>query len=273
MSATADEPSRARNLHALSGVLPVGVFLIVHVLTNARALAGQGAFDRAMTFWDGVPLRAFVEIVLVMLPLGFHAGYGVVLMLRPRALADSPYPDSWRVLVRAAAWVAFAFIAYHVYALGVPRWTNTLATSGVHTLLTAHLSNATGSAAGVLMPWTALFYLVGLAATTLHFAAGTWGYFVRTKRATTSHDKRRLAIAAGTVGALLFGLSSATVISLATGSPLYASAPESPACPAPPLPPAPPAAQAPQASTGSPATPATPTPPAPPTAPSPAASP
>jgi succinate dehydrogenase / fumarate reductase cytochrome b subunit len=232
---TADEPSRARTLHALSGLLPVGVFLIVHLLTNAQALAGQGAFDRAMAFWDGVPLHAFVEIALVMLPLSFHAGYGVVLMLRPRALVDSPYPDNWRVLVRAAAWVAFAFIAYHAYALGVPRWTHAVGTLGVHTLLTAHLSNATGSAAGVLMPWTALFYLVGLAATTLHFSAGTWGYFVRTKRVTTPSAKRRLAIAAGLVGVLLFTVSSATVISLATGSPLMAPAPEPPPCPAPPL--------------------------------------
>jgi hypothetical protein len=86
------------------------------------------------------------------------------------------------------------------------------------------------------MPWTALFYLVGLAATTLHFAAGTWGYFVRTKRTTTKESKRRLAVAAGSLGVLLFAVSAATVIGLATGSPLMVSAPESPPCPAPPLP-------------------------------------
>ncbi len=233
MTATAVEPSRARNLHALSGVLPVGVFLVVHLLTNARALAGQASFDSAMSAWAGVP--RVLELVLVMVPLTFHAGYGVVLMLRPHALADSPYPASWRVLVRGAAWVAFAFIAYHAYALGVPRWTNAVGSASVHTYLTAHLSNASGSATGVLIPWTALFYLVGLAATTLHFAAGTWGYCVRTNRASTKEGKRKLALVTGLAGALLFGVSSATVISLATGSPLYASVEETAPCPAPPL--------------------------------------
>lgn len=248
MSGLADEPSRARNLHALSGVFPVGAFLVLHLLTNARALAGQDAFMRAAGFWEGLPLSSLAEAVLVLLPLAFHAGYGVVLMLRKGALDGSPYPDGWRQLVRGAAWVALVFIGYHVYALGLPRWTHAVGPSSAHTVLAAHLSRATGSAAGLLMPWTAVFYLVGLAATTLHFAAGTWGYAVRTGRAPDAKSKRQVAIGAALGGALLFGVSSLTVIGVATGAPLFAPVAESPPCPTP-------AESAPQASPAAPAAP------------------
>lgn len=236
MSPGADEPSRARDLHALSGVLPVGVFLVLHLWTSSRALAGQEAFERAVGAWQGFPLATVLEIVLVLVPLVFHALYGVVLLVRTRELPGSPYPRHWRILVRGAAWVAFVFIAYHVYALGVPRWTNAIAARSMHTALTMHLSRGSGSAAGLLMPWTALFYLVGVAATIVHFAAGTWGFLVRTHRVGTASGRKQAAYGLGAAAAALFAISSMTILHLATGTPLYAAVPDAPPCPAPPLP-------------------------------------
>ncbi len=232
MTGIADEPSRARNLHALSGVLPVGAFLVLHLLTNARALAGQEAFVRAGEFWERLPLSALGEIVLVLVPLAFHAGYGALLLVR-KADGASPYPQAWRPIVRGSAWVTLAFILYHAYALGLPRWTHAVAASSAHTVLVAHLSRATGSAEGLLLPWTAFVYLVGLAATTLHFAIGTWGYLVRSGRASTTGAQRTLARGLAAAGLALFALSAMTVISLASGSPLFPAAPDSPPCPAP----------------------------------------
>jgi succinate dehydrogenase / fumarate reductase, cytochrome b subunit len=235
-----------RDLHALAGVFPVGVFLVVHILTNARALSGQAAFDGAVGFWDGLPLAWLLELVLVLAPLAFHAGYGVVLMLRPRALADSPYPADWRVVVRGAAWVSLVFIAYHAYAMGMAKYGLGIGARSLHTAVAAHLSAATGSATGLLMPWTAILYLVGLAATTTHFAAGTWSYLVRTKRTPTQDARRRAAYGTGAAGLVLFALSSSTVIGFATGSPLFPPAAAASPCPLPPLPaPASPAASAP----------------------------
>ena len=227
-----------RDLHALAGVFPVGVFLVVHILTNARALSGQVAFDRAAGFWDALPVAWLVELVLVLVPLAFHAGYGVVLMLRPRALADSPYPADWRIVVRGAAWVSLVFIAYHAYAMGMAKYGMGTGARSLHTAVAAHLSNASGSATGLLMPWTAIFYLVGLAATTTHFAAGTWSYLVRTKRTPTQQARRRAAFGMGAAGLVLFALASSTVIGFATGSPLFPPVAEAAPCPLPPLPPA-----------------------------------
>ncbi len=263
MTAAADEPSRARELHALSGVVPMGIFVIVHVLIQSRALAGQEAIARVARWGLSISFISLLEIVLVYVPLTFHALYGVVLLVRPgRPPADSPYAANWRLLVRGSAWAALVFIAYHAYVMDLSQHAQGIDAVSKHTFLASYLSSGTSSAAGVLIPWNALFYLVGLAATTIHFAAGTWGYLVRTKRAATVEGKRRLAFGLGLAGTALFTLSSATVVALATGSPLFVSSPESPVCPAPPLPVEEPAAAAPTPSA----------PPAPSAAPAPSAS-
>src|SRR5262249_24378661 len=128
---------RLRRLHALSGVLPLGLFVIEHLVLYAKALRGQAAFDRTIAWTASVTFWSVLEIVLVLLPLAFHRLYGVVLLLdKKRAAEPSPYDPSWRVLVRASAWIALVFIAFHVVTLRVPRWAYAIPTSDVHTLLT-----------------------------------------------------------------------------------------------------------------------------------------
>ena len=233
MSTPADEPSRLRQLHALSGVFPLGVFLLEHLVLNAKALYGQASYERANGFVDRLPLFWLVQILFVSLPLAFHVVYGVRIWVDKKDTTPSPYTKSWSVLSRGAAKVALLFIAYHLWALWVPRWTQGVTSSGVHTLLTAHLSSATGGASGVAVPWAAVLYLIGIAATTVHFAAGTWGYLVRARRVTTPRGKRRAAFASGAIGTALFALASVTVISIASGSPLFPERLPMPPCPSP----------------------------------------
>ena len=38
-----------KRLHSLTGVVPIGLFLLEHLYTNARALQGAAAFDTAAT--------------------------------------------------------------------------------------------------------------------------------------------------------------------------------------------------------------------------------
>src|SRR5262249_55939416 len=142
----------------------------------------------------------------------------------------SPYAKSWRVLVRGSAWVALVFIAYHVFVLRLPRWLYGVPSSDVHTLLTAHLSTSSSSGAGLLVPYVAIFYLVGVAACVIHFAAGGWAYLVREKHVTTPAAIKRAAFAWGAFGAVLFVLASLTVIGVASGSPAFLEAPPSIDC-------------------------------------------
>jgi succinate dehydrogenase/fumarate reductase cytochrome b subunit (b558 family) len=223
---------RLRRLHALAGVLPLGLFLVEHLVLYSKALRGEAAFDRTIAWTESVPFWGVLEIVLVLLPLAFHALYGVVLLLdKNRRVEPSPYDRSWRVLVRACAWVALVFIAFHVITLRVPRYAYAIPASHVHTLLTAHLSTASGTS--VLVPYIAIFYLVGIAACLIHFAAGGWAYLVREKHLTTPLAIKRAAYAWGALAVGLFVLASLTVIGVASGAPMFLERSPSIVCPQP----------------------------------------
>src|SRR5262249_3692194 len=85
-----------RRLHSLSGVVPVGVFLIEHLWTTAKARAGQASFDRAVREINPLPLLPVIEIFGIFLPLAFHAIYGVKLAFDSRPnVVKYPYSRNW----------------------------------------------------------------------------------------------------------------------------------------------------------------------------------
>ncbi|KPD01523.1 Succinate dehydrogenase cytochrome b558 subunit [Geobacillus sp. BCO2] len=51
-----------RRLHSLLGVIPVGVFLVQHLVVNHFATRGPEAFNRAAAFMENLPFRYFLEI-------------------------------------------------------------------------------------------------------------------------------------------------------------------------------------------------------------------
>jgi succinate dehydrogenase/fumarate reductase cytochrome b subunit (b558 family) len=200
-------------LHSLSGVLPLGVFLIVHFAINARALQGRAAFDGTLAALRGMPLLGVLELALIGLPLAFHAGYGVVLSFRPREPA-SPYPRRLGTLERATGIVALVFIAFHFYELRGPLLWGSLSEADVYPRLAARLSSTT--AWGV--PAYALFHLVGVAATVFHFATGLYAFSVRWGVAEGARATRTAARVCAGGGVFLFLIGAATVVYYATGS-------------------------------------------------------
>ena len=67
-----------RRLHSLSGLVPVGVFLCVHLSANATVLVGADEFQRSVDRIHSLgPLLVPVEIVGIFIPLLFHAAAGL----------------------------------------------------------------------------------------------------------------------------------------------------------------------------------------------------
>jgi succinate dehydrogenase / fumarate reductase, cytochrome b subunit len=213
----------------LCGLFPPGAFLVEHIIVNARSLTANAPSEggRVLT-----PLWSALGMGLILAPLAVHVVLGVALTVRPHASAPSPYTSSWRALNRVSAYVSLLFIAYHVYAIRDARVASGLDAGAMRTFFVAHLSSASAASAdGVLMPWIAIAYLIGIAATILHLSASTWGYLVRFGHVSNPPNVRRAAVASGVAGALLFGLSSITVISFASGSPVFPPSPPSAPCP------------------------------------------
>ena len=90
-SAPAGATPLARRLHSLFGVVPLGAFLVFHLATNAMALRGADAYNAMARRLQGLPLMVLVEILVIAVPLGFHAIYGLF-----RIASDTPAMDRSR---------------------------------------------------------------------------------------------------------------------------------------------------------------------------------
>lgn len=69
-----------RRLHSLLGVIPIGVFLIQHLVVNHFAVYGEESFNKAAGFMHDLPFRLALEIVIIFLPILFHAILGVYIV-------------------------------------------------------------------------------------------------------------------------------------------------------------------------------------------------
>lgn len=105
-----------RRLHSLSGVIPVGIFLIQHMYGNVLALWGGAVYDEHAKFITHQPLIYLLEIGTVFLPLAFHAGLGIYFMVDSKWNPNKyPYARNWGyTLQRITAFITLFYVVFHV---------------------------------------------------------------------------------------------------------------------------------------------------------------
>jgi succinate dehydrogenase/fumarate reductase cytochrome b subunit (b558 family) len=215
-----DDARRARRafvlgrLHSLSGVVPLGAFLVEHLWTNAHALSGRASFDGAVARIQALPGLLALEVFGIFLPLAFHAGYGLYLTARGRPNALSyPYAKNWLyVLQRVTGVFALVFIAFHLWEFRVQTWLFGMAPETFYTALEAGLGETPGG-----VPVRALAYLAGLAAVVFHFANGLVGFAATWGLAGSRAAQRRIAYLFSALGVGLFFVGASTIVHFATG--------------------------------------------------------
>jgi len=165
-----------RKLHQLSGIFPLGIFLLEHFYTNSKALSGAKDFNSAVVDLQSIPYILFVEIGGIFIPLIYHAVYGLVITMeaRPNNLAY-PYPRNWFYTVqRITGVILFFFILFHVlnFRFGM--------VPGLNTTSVAHSPNEAFDivAREFRIWWVFLIYMIGITATVWHFANGIWLFLV-----------------------------------------------------------------------------------------------
>src|SRR5687767_5038991 len=68
-----------RKLHQLTGIVPLGLFFLVHMYTNSTALNGAAVYNEHVGGIHAIPYLLFVEILGIFLPLLFHSVYGILI--------------------------------------------------------------------------------------------------------------------------------------------------------------------------------------------------
>ena len=165
-----------RKLHQLSGIVPLGLFLLEHFYTNSKALSGAAAFNDAVKDLQSIPYIVLVETGGIFIPLIYHAVYGMVITIeaRPNNLAY-PYPRNWFYLIqRITGVILFLFITFHVLNFRFGRIPG-LNTEAVAT----HFDKAfTIVHNEFVIPAIFIVYLIGITATVWHLANGIWLFLV-----------------------------------------------------------------------------------------------
>lgn len=170
-----------RRLHSLSGIIPLGVFLFVHLATNASILGNMQTGEEFQRSVDRIhalgPLLVPVEIVGIFIPLLFHVIAGIVIAMTAKHNAASyRYGGNIRyTLQRVTAYIALVFIAYHLYQM---HWVGKpFPGGGQFEYRSADGAGmaATTTAMTIQQAWYVVpLYAIGILATVFHLANGIW---------------------------------------------------------------------------------------------------
>ena len=191
-----------RRLHSLSGIVPIGLFLLEHFISNAEAFKGPAAYTRQVAFLNSVPFVTLLELFGIWIPILYHALYGVFIWYRGDSnVVEYPWSGNW--LYTAQRWtgiVALAYMVQHTYHL---RFTGIV--------LGTHPDQAFAKVQHEFQnPWMVAFYCAGIIAASWHFSYGIWLFAAKWGITTGEIARRRLgylcvALALGLI--LLGGVS------------------------------------------------------------------
>lgn len=221
-------------LHSLTGIVPIGAFLIAHLATNSSIVWGMldarkgelsergvHTFQHEVNFIHSMPFLIAIEVFGLWLPIAFHAALGLYISFTGRPNAGRyPYQSNWRyTLQRVSGYVGLLFIFYHLATL---RWGWTWLPYGAH----FDAERAASTTALALQGGTAglgtdglvvsIFYMLGVTLLVFHFANGLWSAAITWGLTVTAAAQRRWGYVCAGVGVALMGMAWMAVIGFMT---------------------------------------------------------
>ena len=207
-----------RRLHSLLGIIPIGAFLIEHIISNWEAVQGPVAYGKQVYFLNHLPLVRAMEWVFIFIPLLYHGIYGLYIWIRGKAnVVYYPWAGNWLYLAQRYTGVfAFVYIGYHV---------------ATQRFLGRDLPNHPAAAFWKVQhelqnPWILTFYIVAMIAICFHFAYGVWLFAAKWGLTPGERARRRFGWVCGVAGFILMAMGLASIFAFISNK--YANAPENP---------------------------------------------
>jgi succinate dehydrogenase / fumarate reductase cytochrome b subunit len=203
-------------LHSLLGIIPIGAFLIEHILSNFEALKGPVAYGAQVKFLNGLPIVRVLEWAFIFLPLLYHGLYGVWIWLRGRSnIVYYPWAGNWMYTAqRYTGLIALVYIIQHVIRqrfIGVSLPEHPYA--AFHKVQ-VELSN----------PWMVAVYVIAMIAICWHFAYGIWLFAAKWGITPGVKARQRFGYVCLAIGIVLAGMGLASIWAFVGGK--YANTPE-----------------------------------------------
>jgi succinate dehydrogenase / fumarate reductase cytochrome b subunit len=190
-----------RRLHSLSGILPIGLYVLIHLGINSFAASGVESYNQIAEFLESLPYLLAIEIPFIWLPILYHAGYGIYIHAtgKPNPFQYAYTNNVMYWLQRWSGIVTLVFIGWHFWQT---RLANYLYGEVIEFRMMAEIFADPG--------WVA-FYVVGLTAVSFHLGNGlrtfllTWGGVVGDRA------RRKIAVACAVFGAFVLIFALATI--------------------------------------------------------------
>lgn len=161
----------SRKLHSLLGVIPLGFFIVEHMLTNYSAFeGGKQAFTDQVLWLNSLPLVFFLELFGIWLPLLFHGVYGLYIAYQTRnnVTTYGYFRNMMFTFQRISGVLTLIFVVWHTYDT---RFQISLGNI-THEELAGRMHEIAST------PIFFVLYCLGIIAATFHFSNGMWSFLV-----------------------------------------------------------------------------------------------
>ncbi|WP_042354066.1 succinate dehydrogenase cytochrome b558 subunit [Bacillus rubiinfantis] len=157
-----------RKLHSLLGIIPVGVFMTVHLFVNYSAVWGIDSYNKAAGFMVNLPFKYFLETFVIFLPLLFHGIYGAYIAFKSKNnVGKFNYGRNWKFFFqRLTGVIALVFIIWHVWETKAQVEFNGVEAN--YNLMAGIVDNA----------FALTLYIIGILSCVYHFVNGIWTFLI-----------------------------------------------------------------------------------------------
>lgn len=161
-------PFLLKRLMSITGLLPLGGFLLQHFFGNSYILVSDQAFNEHSHFLTHLPMVYLIELGMIYGPIFLHAALGIAIIYKGQNnFAQYSLFRNWMFFFqRLSGFLALVFIVTHSYT------TRMQAVIGGYEFTADHMRQILGNPAWF---W---FYVVGVVMITFHFGNGIWSFLV-----------------------------------------------------------------------------------------------
>lgn len=194
-------------LHSLTGIFPIGAFLILHLSINSLRTVGVWQYQLSIDLINNLPFLLWIEIVFIYIPLLLHSIMGFFIMRGGKInVFRYPYPRNiYYTLQRVTGALVFFFLIYHMGTTVGPKLLYGKEQFEAAPFLIDIMNLEFQSWLGRLL------YFMGILAATYHFSMGMWSFCVSWGILIGEKAQRNAGIVFAMFGLILTALGLATV--------------------------------------------------------------
>lgn len=156
-----------RRLHSLTGIVPIGGFLLFHFFENGAIFYGAEAYNKMAEEARGIRYLEVLEVFVIGIPLIFHALYGLFIAsyARNNTMQYNYSRNNLFMWQRATGVIILLFLLYHIWQFRITSFWST---------------HASTEAVGPSLAYVHIFifYLAGVVASAFHLGNGIWTFLI-----------------------------------------------------------------------------------------------